>query len=363
VLLNEKFYKIPSNLDVRFGLDHYDFNLVVDITPIERNYGKNLAVAVTLDNPTKGDKLEQAKKEAIIIINTSKVITEEEIHYVYFTGAGSLVNIPEKGVTYAQSLSTLTVPVNISLGGVAAGAFNVGLSAEPDTVQKLIDDSALKNTVLLTAGTDYTFPDSVDFKAQKSLATFNLHLSVDSLLSHYHQNVAIALGLNYPSSHLLDSSKRIVVLVLNPVKLVEFDVTNVNSTLTVERENTQTGEISPNLVDNQINTKFLLFNFNGVWAQLEFASPQVAGAYTLTSANDHSERDPSAWQLQASNDGTNWKVLDAQSGQTFSARYQTKKFYFDNTIAYKYYRLNILSAMGGNGGLMQVAEWRLIQTP
>jgi hypothetical protein len=116
-------------------------------------------------------------------------------------------------------------------------------------------------------------------------------------------------------------------------------------------------------VDNQINTKFLLFDFAGVWAQLEFDTAQITGAYTITSANDAPGRDPKAWQLLGSNDGANWKVLDAQTNQSFSARFQTKKYYFSDKTAYKYYRLQIQETADGPGSLMQLAEWRLIRTP
>lgn len=366
VLLQSQYYKIPSSLDVRFGLDHFDFNLVVDITAIERNYGKNLALAVVLSDPTKNDKLDKSAKEAIIIINTSKIIRPDEIHYIYFTHADSLLMIPQPGVTYSQNPTSLTVPVSVSLGGIPAGGFNVRLSEDPDTVQTMIDDSILKNTVVLHAGTDYVLPDSVNFQPQKSEAMVNLQLSVDTLLSHYNQKVALALTLDYPSSHLLDSSKRTVVVVLDPPKLVEFDITNVGSTYSVQRENTRTSEVSSDLIDNKISTKYLLFDFYGAWVQLEYNTPQIAGAYTLTSANDatkYNSRNPTAWQLQGSNNGSTWIALDVETNQSFTADYQTKKYYFDNSVAYKYYRLDLEQVVGGAGSLMQLAEWRLIRTP
>lgn len=362
VLLPSELYELPSNLDAHFGVDHLDFNLKVDITALERNYGKNLALAVKLSDPTKNNTLD--KKEAIVIINTSKTITPEEIHYIYFKEAGQVSDIPPKeGATYAQNSTYVTIPVTVSLGGIAAGGFNVRLAAVPDTVQKLIDDHVLQNTTLLNAGTDYIFPDSIDFLAKKNEASFDLNVKVDVLLNHYNEQVALALALDDPNSHLLDSTKRTIVLKLNPPGLVEFDVTNLNSTLTVERENVRTGEVSSNLVDNQINTKFLLFDFYGVWAQLEFDTAQVTGAYTITSANDAPGRDPKAWQLLGSNNGANWKVLDAQKNQSFSARFQTKKYYFSDKTAYKYYRLQIQETADGSGSLMQLAEWRLIRTP
>ncbi|KAK3257124.1 hypothetical protein CYMTET_27933 [Cymbomonas tetramitiformis] len=51
------------------------------------------------------------------------------------------------------------------------------------------------------------------------------------------------------------------------------------------------------------------------------SSPCVAvAAYSLCSANDHPERDPSAWYFQGSLDGDNWYTLDRQQGVSFEER-------------------------------------------
>lgn len=363
VLLPSERYSFPSTADILFGEDHYDLDLHVDMTAIEIHYGETLALAVTLSDPTKNNSINPSGKTVIVLINTSDIIKPSEIHYVYFTDAGMLSMIPKPNASYQQSATDLYVPVSVSLGSTAGDAFTADLGPLPDTVQQLISDSVLKNTILLRADTDYTLPPTVNFLPKSNLATFNIDFSANTLRQYYYQKVALALKLSNPSSHLLDTTRDVLVLVLEPQKLVDLDITNDGSTLSVERENTQTGEISPNLVDNNINTKYLLFNFQGVWAQLAFNTPEVANAYTLTSANDHDERDPDAWQLQASQDGNNWVVLDSESGQVFTARFQTKQYDFNNTIAYKYYRLNVLSVKGGNGGLFQLAEWRLIKTP
>lgn len=364
VLLSPQFYTIPSNVDIVFGQEKYKFNVVVDITAVERNYGKNLALAVQLKNPTKNNTLSGKTSKAIILINTSKVIREDQIHYVYFKDAGSLVGVPQQGVTYSQSSSLLTMPVAVTLGGIPAAAFNVRLSDNQDTLQKILAANGSDTMKILKAGVDYILPDSVDFKSHQGSAMFDLEVSIDTLKNNFDKSLLIALSLEYPTGHLLDSTRRTVVFELKPPKLVELDITNLNSQFTASRENDRTnGEGSGNLVDNKINTKFLLFDFQGVWGRLEFDEPQVAGAYTMTSANDAPDRDPAHWQIQGSNNGASWTVLDEQTDQSFSARFQTKKYIFKNKTAYKFYRLNIISVAGGNGGLYQQAEWRLIKTP
>lgn len=368
ILLPSEYYTITNNIDVLFGADHSDFNLVVDVTAIERNYGKNLAMAIELSTATKNNAIEVSKKTAIIVINTAKVIKPEEIHYISFTKGGNVLDIPESGVIYPQDATTLTVPVSISLAGEAAGMFNVKLSDDQDTLQYLITNHTLPaDVVVLKAGQDYTLPDSLDFPAFKSQASFNINVKVDVLKNNFDKKVVLALAMSNPTSHLLDSVKNTVVLALDPSKLVESDVTNNGSVLTVQYENTHAddqGENSTHLVDNNTGTKFLIFDFHApAWMQLQFPQPQYTGAYTMTSANDAPGRDPKDWQLLGSNDGSNWTVLDVQTNQSFANRFQTNKYTFSNKVAYTYYRLNITAIADPGGGLYQQAEWRLIQRP
>lgn len=109
--------------------------------------------------------------------------------------------------------------------------------------------------------------------------------------------------------------------------------------------------------DSNRETKFFLNDFNGVWLQFELAEPTVAGAYTITSANDLPERDPIDWNVQGSHDGENWATLDSRSGEIFEERFQLKVYRINNEVAYKYYRLNVLRNRSGSA--FQVADWTM----
>lgn len=89
------------------------------------------------------------------------------------------------------------------------------------------------------------------------------------------------------------------------------------------------------------------------WLQYDFGAivTQTIRRYGVTSAFDSPSRDPSAWQLQASQDGSNWVTLDSRSGQAFAFKYQSRYYDIANDTAYRYYRLNIT---GGTD--VQVAE-------
>jgi len=144
----------------------------------------------------------------------------------------------------------------------------------------------------------------------------------------------------------------------------KVDVTD-KAVLSVNAENSggaSGGEGSKKVVDNDINTKFLINPYqSNLYMQLSFASPQQVASYTLTSANDDARRDPKDWKLSGSMDGNTWIDLDVRTGETFSARNSTKTYSFKNTTLYTHYRISISAVSGST--LFQLSEWRLIEVP
>ena len=143
------------------------------------------------------------------------------------------------------------------------------------------------------------------------------------------------------------------------------DVTDQVGLFTVSRDNDGgqfAGEGSLKLIDNDTGTKFLQFNYSGdLWWQFEYFEPIILGAYTFTSANDASGRDPKNWKLEGSMDGTDWSLLDERTDQVFEERFLTKTYIFENTTAYRFYRVSVTSVV--DGGLFQLAEFRVLQLP
>lgn len=139
------------------------------------------------------------------------------------------------------------------------------------------------------------------------------------------------------------------------------DVTD-DASLSVSRDNSngpESGEGSPKLVDNNINTKFLQFDYTGdLWCRLDFYEPVAIAGYSMTSANDADGRDPLNWTLEGSNDGEDWTTVDSRENEDFPERFQTRTFLFNNTTPYLVYRLNITAV--NSGSLFQLAEWRML---
>ena len=78
-----------------------------------------------------------------------------------------------------------------------------------------------------------------------------------------------------------------------------------------------------------------------------------------TSGNDAEGRDPSAWTLEASNNGEDWTVIDTRTNQSFSDRKITQ-YYTCNPEEqpYSYFRLNVTENQGDSQ--LQLSEWQLL---
>lgn len=141
--------------------------------------------------------------------------------------------------------------------------------------------------------------------------------------------------------------------------LAQTDITSAPGVLTVQYANSNAAENYPKLIDNNVNTKYYIAR-TAIWIQFEGARSTTVNQYTITSANDFATRDPKDWNLQASDDGRTWTTLDTRTGQTFTARFQTKTYSFTNTTPYLYYRLNITANNGADA--IQFSEWELTGT-
>ncbi len=98
---------------------------------------------------------------------------------------------------------------------------------------------------------------------------------------------------------------------------------------------------------------------NPSWIQIRLPAAVIVNKLAMVSANDESGRDPENFNIQGSNNGTNWTTLNSWSGQTWSNRFQRKEFSFTNTTNYSYYRINTTKNRGG-GSMTQICEIELI---
>ncbi|MFD8569949.1 GH92 family glycosyl hydrolase [Streptomyces sp. NPDC059639] len=135
---------------------------------------------------------------------------------------------------------------------------------------------------------------------------------------------------------------------------------NVNGHVTEVRasgENTGSGEVATNLADGESSTKWLAFTPTA-WVEYDLDTALKITNYTLTSANDHDERDPKDWVLKGSADGKDWTTLDSRTGESFDKRLQTKKYELEKPAEYAHFRVEFTKNNGASDAT-QLADLQL----
>ena len=288
---------------------------------------------------------------------------------------------PEEGTIYMPqafqdrgnlSLFKLDSP-QVVYFGIAYGGFK---SADKDitamfavdtslVAQYNIDNAYLGNHYEVLPSASYTVSGLSTVLKKDSISSAPLALSITtsklSLGTHY----LLPVRLISISSGKLDTALTVTYFKIDTLNIRSRDLTaegEFSFNYDDAPDHNDAKESAIHLVDNDLNTKYLLFNFQtDMYVQEKFPSPTVINGYTLTSGNDAPDRDPKDWNLAASNDGSNWTVIDSRTDQVFTGRKQTIQFNTDNNTAYSYYRLNITANNNGNSGLFQCTEWRLLQ--
>ncbi|OAB39103.1 hypothetical protein PMSD_04000 [Paenibacillus macquariensis subsp. defensor] len=128
------------------------------------------------------------------------------------------------------------------------------------------------------------------------------------------------------------------------------------------------GENSPNerkenAIDANSNTKWQT-NENSGWLEIDYNVPILINGYSITSANDLTQADPTNWTLRGSNNGITWRWLDMKENQYFSDRQQEKYYNLNpnivdkETATFRYYRLEL---QNNSGDKLQLGEVKLFK--
>ena len=113
--------------------------------------------------------------------------------------------------------------------------------------------------------------------------------------------------------------------------------------------------------DGNLNTKWCFEHQNKfpiIWQKFVPAHRQMAPitSYSIASAEDVPDRDPSAWRLEGSQDGSLWTLLDERQGvPVWPQRNAPQTYTFDNKTIYPFYRFVFL-AVHNSDPRFQVAE-------
>lgn len=129
-----------------------------------------------------------------------------------------------------------------------------------------------------------------------------------------------------------------------------------NSTITSsETENTTVA----NLVDGDASTDWTSENTNmPVSVSIEYDEPVTFKAYKITSSSvrETEGNTPSAWKLYASENGTDYKVIDTRTNIKFDSIGSSKIFELNSEVTYKYFKLEI-NRTRKNGSVAKIGDF------
>jgi RHS repeat-associated protein len=134
-------------------------------------------------------------------------------------------------------------------------------------------------------------------------------------------------------------------------------------TASASSENPGGGEGAAQAFDQDPGTKWVAFA-TSAWLQYDLGAgvARTVTTYRLVSAYDTSTytgRAPRDWQLQGSNDGSSWAVLDTRTNQADTVSFDTRTNSVASPGSYRYYRLNV-TANNGDPGVTQLADLQLV---
>lgn len=119
------------------------------------------------------------------------------------------------------------------------------------------------------------------------------------------------------------------------------------------------GEGLDKLFDGNTASKYCTMN-NTAYVIMALSEAKAVNTYAMTSAGDAEQRDPKDWIFSGSNDCVDWTTLDEKADEDFPQRNWENKYYFENTTAYRYYKLEITANNGKDGfglDILQLAEF------
>ncbi len=150
---------------------------------------------------------------------------------------------------------------------------------------------------------------------------------------------------------------RIAELQIHGRYISRYDVTyNPGGTLTAQWPGKVNNE-NPKLIDKNKDGKFYDESRKTFWAVYQSARPVKLTGYSMMSANDAVNRDPKAWTLYGSNNGTTWTKIDHQENQAFIFRQTTQYYKVSTNNRYTHFKLDVEENLGDKS--VQLAEWQL----
>ncbi|MBC7565585.1 MAG: hypothetical protein H7223_01300 [Pedobacter sp.] len=272
-----------------------------------------------------------------------------------------------------DTLSTVLSPTHVFL---APGLYQVDLQAfnsENAVSRKLVDIKIVPDSVVKVTATKTGVLNQVKFnlssKAKIVSAKWTFNDVSPSVVSESMNPVRDYQAGSFNSFSVTITTDKGSMVTFDKFATPEGIADNITQnalSFVASTDNSNTNENAAKLIDNNLDTKALLAGPTlPLTFKFQFNSAQTVKIYAIGSANDSDSRDPKAWTLEGSIDGSAWTILDSRSlTSTFytQANSQWKQlFYF--TIAepkpFVFYRWKITSIY--NDANFQASEIRLFR--
>lgn len=128
---------------------------------------------------------------------------------------GSQLEIPaQRNFSVDPDQTEFRVPLGVVLSTVTLDSFDVQVAINTDTIETLIANGTLENTVVLSPD-QYSLPTTVKVPANTISAPLHLVIDFDALEENPGKKLAIAVRLTSPSHHQLLASKSSTVVVID----------------------------------------------------------------------------------------------------------------------------------------------------
>jgi formylglycine-generating enzyme required for sulfatase activity len=137
-------------------------------------------------------------------------------------------------------------------------------------------------------------------------------------------------------------------------RLIPIKVSTKNAKISANMPDSNPAEGLSKLIDGTVATKFYSSSYKAPSHFIvSFPKATSIAGYVFVSGNDCPERDPKAWKVYGSNNGSDWVLIDAKTEQYFDKRVAPYKYQLKESATYKDYKF-VIEQNNGNG--LQISE-------
>jgi len=219
--LQEGKFLLAPEVNIAYGVKSVGLSIVIDRSYLELNYGKDIAFALKMTDPSKGNSIASGKNSTIVVIKTGPTIDEASVHYIKFSNITPDLNIPlsNNNLGYSKGSQDISIPVELTLTGEAGQGFTVDLIRDMQVIDAGIAAGSIPANVAKLDDASWSISNpKVTFENGKNKATFNVNLRVMASIS-FVQKIAMGLRLSNPTKWQLAKSNTTLVVLFDPTHL------------------------------------------------------------------------------------------------------------------------------------------------